>query len=398
MAYIVPTIDASGLHVPSYQDILDYLIAQKKIVYGADIYLGVDALDYQELSVFALMLFDVYQTLQAVYNNRSPLTAIGSALDSIVKLNGLKRNIATNSTVDVVVTGTYGTVITNGVVTDTNSNRWLLPASVTIPIAGTITVTATAEEVGEITALAGTVNAIATPTAGWVSVNNSSSAVAGEPVETDTEFRIRQSISVTLPSITPLEKTTAAIAAIAGVTRYKVYENYTNVNDPVTDIPPHCIAAVVEGGINTDIFQAIYDNRGLGCYMDGDQVLPIVDDNGVSTEVRFYRPTEMPVYVTLDIHTLTGWTATTEDLIIAAIADYINSLQIGEMLTHSALYYAAVGVMSNPAKPTFSIYALGADVSPIGSPMETDDIVINFNEVLTGIVDASPDYILVNYV
>ena len=39
MSYFAPYVDGSGLHMPTYQDILDDMIASMKKIYGSDIYL-----------------------------------------------------------------------------------------------------------------------------------------------------------------------------------------------------------------------------------------------------------------------------------------------------------------------------------------------------------------------
>lgn len=98
MAYFTPYVDASGLHTPTYQDILDDLKYKMKAIYGQDIYLENDSADYQMLSIFALKIADSYQAVHYAYNSRSPDTAIGAALDSIVKLNGIMRKSAGYST------------------------------------------------------------------------------------------------------------------------------------------------------------------------------------------------------------------------------------------------------------------------------------------------------------
>lgn len=40
MAYFAPYIDDSGLHIPTYQDIMDYLEEQVRLIFGNDIYLA----------------------------------------------------------------------------------------------------------------------------------------------------------------------------------------------------------------------------------------------------------------------------------------------------------------------------------------------------------------------
>src|SRR5215469_14139251 len=222
MAYVPPSITSSGLNIPTYTDIIGYLVDQTTQIYGTGDYLTPDSADYQALSVFALMMSDAMQALQLVYFNRGPVTAIGAGLDGIVKLNGIARKPATYSQCNVVVTGTSGTVITNGSVRDLNGFVWDLPSTVTIPVAGSITVNTICETIGAINATPNSLTIRNTPTAGWTAVTNPNPAIAGLPVEPDMQLRARQAISVALPSLTRLQGTIAAIAATNGVTRYNV--------------------------------------------------------------------------------------------------------------------------------------------------------------------------------
>jgi uncharacterized phage protein gp47/JayE len=211
MSYFAPYVDATGLHLPTYQDILDDLVASAKAIYGDDIYLEEDSADYQLLSIFALKSYDNMQALAYCYASRSPGTALGAGLDGVVKLNGIARKAAGYSTCDVVLTGTAFTQISGGKVKDASGNIWDLPATVVIGSGGTVTTTATCEEVGAISALPGDITEIVTPTYGWTAVNNEVAAVVGQAQETDAEVRIRQAASVALPSQALLDGTKAAI-------------------------------------------------------------------------------------------------------------------------------------------------------------------------------------------
>ena len=532
MAYAAPYIDASGFHIPSYADILSDMVAQVKAIYGDDIYLGNDSADYQYLSIVALKIYDTLLAAQLAYNNRSPVTAIGSALDTLIKLNGMARQLPSYSSCVVVLTGECGAIINSGIAQDVNGNKWDLPASVTIgygtpigsniiingdmeldsnwvgapdytpatnarsatqahggtysreliadnaydgiqsdPITviagawyiltlwvypvdwtdividfrkgddsgwtgidaiegliknswnqiiiyhspaisgslarvgifdrnhgtgttyfddfslfllalGTISVTAICETQGPVTALAGNINGIATPTAGWTSITNAVAAIPGQPVEADSGLRSRQAISTELPSQTVLAGTIAGIASLAGVTRFKVYENPTN---DAGDLPAHSIGAIVEGDTDANIAQIIYNNRGLGCYTDGTTTVPLADPiYGVTTEIRFSRPTPAPISVSLTIYPLTGYTTATTAAIKAAIVAYLNALKIGETITISALYGVALAVMPSLIVPMFSITALTAGLVGYES---TTDIPVAFNEVSTCIAD-----------
>jgi len=355
MAYIAPFIGPQGLVVPAYQDILAAMIAEFRAIYGSQVYLGPDSADYQWISAVSEKLNDTYAALQLIYNGRGPLTAVGADLDGIVKLNGIQRKAASSSTCGVVITGASGTIINNGVVQDVNGFQWSLPPQVIIPSAGNITVTATCQTPGNVTANIGDLHIIATPTAGWTSVSNPAIPIPGQSVESDSQLRARQSLSVALPSLTMLAGTIAGIAATSGVTRYNVLENPTGSTDGFGN-PPHSITAVVEGGTDLDVATAIYNNRGIGCFTNGTTSVTVTDSNsGTQMSISFDRPTYLPIYVKYTVHGLTGFTSSTLSAIQSSVVSYLNSLQIGESVLFSEMYGAALEARSNPELPSFSI-------------------------------------------
>jgi uncharacterized phage protein gp47/JayE len=384
MSYTAPQISAAGLSIPSYTDIRDFLTAQYKSIYGQTVYLGNDSPDYQWISVVALMCSDVMQGIQLSYNNRSPAFAIGAALDTLVKINGIARKLPTFSLCDLTLTGNAGAIITNGICIDVNGFKWDLPSIVTIGGGGTVIVTATCEKPGAINALVGQITGIFTPQAGWTSVTNASPAILGLPVETDAQLRGRQALSVELPSETLLAGTIAAIAATAGVSRYKVLENFTGAVDAYGN-PPHSVTAVVEGGTDTDVALAIYDNRGIGPLMNptgtaGATIVNITDQNtGIITPVGFARPTYIQIYVVVNAHLLPGGTTATITAIQNAITAYLNALQIGETVSFSALIAIAMNVNPDLKNPIVLVEGLFLDTAP--SPVSSADIVLNFYQV-----------------
>lgn len=396
MAYFPPVITAAGLSVPQFSDILASLVASYKSIYGASTYLGNDAADFQWISSVTLKLNDNMGLCQLSYNSRSPMTAIGSDLDSVVEFNGIARLSSTSSSVVLVLTGTSGTVINNGVVSDANGILWSLPSTVTIGSGGTVNVSAICQQSGAISANPNTViNPVGGFTAGWTSVTNPGPAVVGTPVESDSNLRSRQVVSVALPSSTRLAGTQADVEAVSGVTRTNILENQTSVTDSYGN-ESHSLTCVVEGGADLDIATAIYDNRGIGPNTQGATVptmtiIPITDPNsGAVTNIGFVRPVYVPIFVSLSVHGLNaGFTTATQAAIVAAIVTYLNSLSIGEEILQSSLYGAALSVIPNPLQPLFSIRALTLGIT--ASPVGTTDIVLDFFQVATGI---SADVIL----
>ncbi len=382
MAYAPPSLGPAGLTLPSYSAVLDDLLAQYRNIYGQNVYLGVDASDYQWISVVAAKIADTMQALQLAYNARSPLTAIGADLDSLVKLNGIARKTASYSSVSLTVSGTPGAVIAGGVAKDVNGLLWNLPSPVMIGAGGTVTVSAWAAQPGNVNAAAGQISLIATPTAGWIAVSNPAPAIAGQPVENDSQLRARQSLSVALPSKTMLAGTIGAIAATPNVTRYNVIENPTGAADSY-GTPAHSITCVVEGGADAAVAAAIYNNRGIGCYTNGSTTVTVANPTTGSTmPISFSRPAYVPVYITLDVHGLSGFTSAVLTGIQNAIVNYLNSLQIGELVVMSEIYGAALTARLDPDSPLFSLRNLKLGTGP--NPAGTADLAMNYNQVAQG--------------
>lgn len=91
------TVTAGGISAPDYQTILDTLKSYFQQIYGSDAYLEPDSKDGQ---MVALAVHDANNAAISVYNCFSPATGYGAALTSNVKINGIARKGATNSTVD----------------------------------------------------------------------------------------------------------------------------------------------------------------------------------------------------------------------------------------------------------------------------------------------------------
>ena len=375
MSVPVTTIDETGCHVPTYDAVLAYFQNAYRGICGSDVYLGNDSQDGQWVAIIALAHYDSCTMAAAVYNSFSPTTAQGAGLSTNVKLNGISRAVATNSTVDLTLVGQAGTVITSGIATD-GTNRWFLPSSVTIPPGGSITVTATAEKAGDIAADPNTITTIGTPTRGWQTVTNALAAVAGAPVETDAALRRRQKVSTALPSLTVLEGITGAVATIDGVTRYAPYENDTNLTDG-DGVPPHSIAMVVEGGDAQAIAAAIAAKKTPGAYTHGTTTEIVVDQYGLEHPIRFFRPTTKRVKVEISLNVFTGYTSGIGGQIQEAVAAYISDLTIGEDVLLSRLFLPAQ-LYGNSQSHTFN--PIDLKIAFDGNPLDYADLTIAFNE------------------
>lgn len=377
MAYFAPYIDDAGLHVPTYADIRDDLIAQFKAIYGEDIYLGNDSQDYQMISAFALKTYDTMQMLQIVYNNQSTKTAIGTGLSSRVKLNGLRRKTATYSTCVLTLTGVPGTTIPAGIVEDTQGRKWLLPENTRFD-GETLEITAQCQDLGAIEAPVGTIAKISNPQYGWLTATNKVPAIKGRPIETDEELRRRQSISTAIPSQNMVNSTIAGIASVAGVTRYKVYENDTNSTDE-NGIPSHSIAAVVEGGLDGAVAEQIYLRKGPGCGTYGTTTIIYTNSDGLKNEIRFFRPSYQKISVKVAVKKYATYTTAVEGDIRRNIASYIDRLGIGGNVTSTGILTAIAASVDDALHPPFALQSvqLGKD----GGVLGVADIEIPYNAI-----------------
>jgi uncharacterized phage protein gp47/JayE len=370
-------VDQSGFHYPDYPTVLTYLQGEYRTIYGADTYLEADSQDGQWVAILALAMFDSMQVAAAVYNSFSPLTAQKDALSRNVKINGIRRRVATYSTVDVVIIGQAGTTIVDGQVEDTLGQKWNLPASVVVPVGGSITVTATAAAVGAISASANTVTKIATPTLGWQTVNNPLAATEGVAVESDAELRRRQAASTAIPSLSVLDGTNGAVSSVVGVTRFRGYENDSNSTD-TNGIPAHNIAIVAEGGDSQAIGNAIATKKTPGTGTYGTTSVTTYDAYGLPNTINFFRPTPATIGVEVTVKALTGYTTGFATLIAAAIAGQINSLEIGDDVLITKLYVPA-NLPGTAAGATYDITQIR--IKKNAGAFGTSNIVLAFNEV-----------------
>jgi uncharacterized phage protein gp47/JayE len=368
------------LTVSSYPSIIQDNLAAYLNIYGQSQYVEPDSAIYQLLSIISLKQADQNAALQLAYDQSSPQTAVGAGLDRQVKMNGLARNPFTFSTAVLSLTGTTGAMLTNCFAQDQAGNLWALPSPVTLG-AGTTYATATCTTPGAISAEPGAINIIATPVSGWTppsaTVTNAAAAIPGDPVEADSQLRARQSVSVALPSLTPITGTVAAVLATKNVTR--VAPGYPTPGGPGTSIenptgaadswgnPAHSITMVVEGGADAAVGSAIYAKKTIGCFTNGTTSVVVNDPvTGYANTISFYRPSYVQPYIGIYLHGLTGFTSATLTAVQAALVAYLDSLAIGEEVVYSSLYGAALSVITNPSQPTFSIKSMTLGTTDTG--------------------------------
>ena len=376
ISQIACTVTDTGITGPTYDVILAWYQTQYRAIYGADIVLDNSTQDGQWIAIQAQAMNVCNQAMITVFNSFSPAKAQGSALSSNVKINGITRNPATNSTCDVVISGDVGTVIANGTVQDTvNRNTWNLPAIVTIPEGGSITVTAICSVPGAVPGAIGTLTIIGTPTDGWTGVTNTTAAAIGQPMQTDASLRIQQAASTMMPSLTIMDGIIGGILSLPGVSDCAGYENDTNVTD-ANGTPGHGISLVVDGGDAQQIATLIANKKTMGSPTYGTTTETVIDRAGNSRGINFFRPSNTKIYVKITLSALRGYTNEIGASLAQSVADYISSLNIGDIIYTTRLYkYATLN--ADAGGLTYDLTKIEIGLS--SSSLSEDNIKLPFN-------------------
>lgn len=388
MAYSAPTISSTGIIIPTYDDIIEYLVDKTKEIYGSDIYLDEDSMDYQFLSSFALLMYDVCQCLVLDYNSHNPDTATGTSLDRVCAYSGITRLEGTASTVLLKCTGTPGTVISYGSALDNNGYTWQMEKEFTLGEDGTAEVNASCTEDGPIQAAIGTITTIVNPTKGWESVTNEYAATIGSSVETDSHLRARREAAVSSEAVTVTQAVLSAVQNVDNVLKAKLYENPGQDID-ANGIPAHSICVIAEGGTDEDVAKAIFLKKTPGCNTYGTTSVEVETEIGDTMVINFFRPIYKNVEVVVNIVEIKNYTDTVGNLIKENILNAISELDIGQTLYASDLYYPSLNAITDINNPTF--YITGIKVN--GGDIVTTTIyeLITCDESLITIVGPTTD-------
>jgi hypothetical protein len=169
---------------------------------------------------------------------------------------------------------------------------------------------------------------------------------------------------------------------------------FTLLGNGVNIGPAHSITCVVEGGASSSIANAIYNNKGLGCYTQGSTSISVTDPNNgsLTSYINYYVLAYTPIFVSISVHPLNGFTSDTQSAIVNNVTAYLNSLGIGGAVLYSELYGAALLARSNPDNPEFSIKALYSGI--VTGSTGTVDIPLAYNYAAKG----NPGNVSVNIV
>lgn len=300
------TLDATaGLVTQTLQEILSECNTRLQELAGSDL----DALDPDSpegvlLGIWAERELILQGGLQDVVDALSVSNAQGAQLRNLAQSVGLPPIPASYSTIAGVIGGTPAADASNTLWRCVETGDfWRAPNGVTIGGAGFVATILTAVEAGPIEASADPTSTfeLAASATGVTSFVSTADATLGETDETDPDLRARilrttGTEAGTEPAIN------AAILAVPGVTlESRVYVNRTLAVDS-NGLPPKSVEAVVVGGSEEAIVQALYDSASISASYSGTTTVAAGTYSGVPIEVKYSRVTEIDLEaeVTLD--------------------------------------------------------------------------------------------------
>lgn len=166
----------------------------------------------------------------------------------------------------------------------------------------------------------------------YTSITDSYVGSGGQNQETDSMYKQRWENTRDINGFWTLEAIESEIYRQNGVIEVSSIDN--KLNTPVTigtqTLEPHSNHFVVKGGVDQDIWNSIYKKADQSIPSNGDIIGFVADNKGVLHEVKFSRPTAVPVYY--QITDLTGTVAMLD--VENNVKKYIDSTQIGEQLNY----------------------------------------------------------------
>ncbi len=231
--------------------------------------------------------------------NGNAYTIFSGIGDSSADIISALQQQITEEGFTVEVKGETGDTLSISCNSERKSNILSLSENLTVKSVSCL-LTFHSEEFGKVVLPAGSITEIVTTVSGFESCSNLSSPTYGRLRETDIEFRQSYLQKIASRSSMMLESIVSAILEnVENVESASAYENDSSEPDDYGR-PPHTIEVVVDGGADVDIAAQILKAKAAGIGTHGDVEVDVPDMFGGVIKVRFNRPED--VYVWLSVH------------------------------------------------------------------------------------------------
>jgi hypothetical protein len=379
----------TGLTVPQEAEIVAGVFEDFDAAFGGGLNPALDTPQGQLVTSLSAIIADKNAQVLEVVNQMDPDTNDGAYQDAIARIYFLDRIAGAPTVVACVCIGAFGTIIPVGAqAQDTSGNIYVCVEGGTIPNGGSITLTFANVVNGPIPCPDGTLTRIYKTISGWDTINNPTDGVLGRNVETRDEFEARRQASVAINARGSLQSIFANVFAVPDVIDVYAAENVTNATVPIgsTNYPmlPHSILVSVVGGDNDAIADAIWRKKDVGCDMNGNTSVVVVDSEGYAPPypqytIKFERPDALPILIEVELADSPSLPVDIVARVKAAViatftgADGGSRVRIGSRLLASKFYpgviaigpeVSVLSILVGDAAPNQTSLLIGVDQAP----------------------------------
>lgn len=342
-------LTSTGFETKTLTEIIDEINASLRNLLGQDLSLDEATVLGIFVGVIADRIVEVWELADEVYGSQYPDSAVTAGLDGVSAITGTVREVATKSTATATLNIDAAVTVPTGSVVSVDGNplaRFVTLADAVGPGPGAqdVAVEMEAEETGPSAAPSGTLTVIETPVAGWNTSTNAADAELGTVIETDAALRLRREDELQAGGAGPLDAIRGGLLQVDDVTEAKVFQNVTLVTDG-DGVPGKAFESVVLGGTDQDIIDKIWEKGPAGIETHGGESGTIIDSQGDSHTIEFSRPTEIDIWIIVDVTTDDDYPATGDaDIEAALIAFQEASLSIGDDVITTQLFDAVFSI------------------------------------------------------
>lgn len=381
---------STGLVLPAESAILSGVQADMNTAFGGGMNLALQTPQGQLAQSFTAIIGDKNAAIAYVANQVDPNNASGRWQDALGSIYFLERIPASGTVSNLPCNGEVGTVIPAGsIVVDSAGYQYIALAAGTVGSSGSVTIPFQNLTTGPIALPSGAIT-IYKAVPGWESVTNPGTYSLGVDVESRADFEFRRQNSVALNALNSPQAILANVLNVAGVQDAYVIDNPTNaavsVGSTSYSVAANSVYVAAAGGAEADVASAIYQKKSLGCSYNGNTSYTLTDTSSPagppypSYTVKYEVPTQVPIYIAVDIVNSSSLPSNIVSLIQTAVLNAFSGAdggiraRIAATLLASRYYAGVVGVaagielisvyIGTSASPTGTSVAMGIDQQP----------------------------------
>jgi uncharacterized phage protein gp47/JayE len=275
-----------GFKAKEFSVIKDELEAKLRAEVDPTLQFGPDSVAGVITAIVANQARQVWEALHGLYHSLQPETAMGRALDALCSLTGTYRKKATYSKAAAIITlDGKVTVPKDSRVQSINGHFFKVTHEVNNSSNFKMDIEADliAEETGAIVAHQDTVAKIMTPIAGWSKAIFKQTYEIGRHDETDNELRQRRFNELKAIGASTVGAISSRLQQLDQVEAVYIKEGLRSFE------------AIIKGGKDQEIADAIWQYRPLGIESTGSIEYTVIDSLKTARKIRFSRPTEIPL-------------------------------------------------------------------------------------------------------